>query len=142
VKTIPAVKGIVMFSHRFLRIAGHALFGLVLVVVLAGVFGGVVMLAWNAVMPAISGLPAITFGQAVAGLVLVRILTGRFTHPHRGRSRCGSRRWPWRRDGADAASRHSAALYTAWWESEGEVAFQAFAARHLGEDAGPGGHGQ
>lgn len=128
-----------MFSHRFLRIAGHALFGLVLVVVLAGVFGWVVMLAWNAVMPAIAGLPAITFEQAVAGLVLARILTGRFTHPHRG----GRHRWRrWRHGCRDVASHHSAALYTAWWESEGEAAFQAFAARHLGEDVGPDGHGR
>jgi hypothetical protein len=109
-----------------LRIARHVALGLALVVVSALVFGWVVMVAWNAVIPGLSGLPALSYWPAVAVLVLVRVLTGRFTHGHHGRRR-------FRR----SASADSAQLYSAWWDEEGEAAFQAYAARHLGE-TGPG----
>lgn len=110
-------------SPRALRIARHILLGLVLVVVFALLFGGIVMWAWNAAIPAVTGWPSITYGQAVAILVLGRILCGRFSG-HHGRFH--------RRKGCSPA-RESAALYAAWWQDEGETAFQAYAARHLSE---------
>lgn len=110
-------------THRsHLRIARHVLLGLVMILAFALLFGWVVMQAWNAALPALLNLPAITFWQAVAVLVLARILTGRFTHGHMGRRR-------FRR----TAANDSAALYAAWWDEEGEAAFQAYAARQLGE---------
>lgn len=113
-------------ADRILPIARHVAFGLVFVVVFAGVFGAVAMVAWNAVMPAVFGLPALTFLQAVAGLVLARIVAGRFTHGGRG-GRPRFRRFHC------APARDSAALYSSWWDSEGEAAFQAYVDRHLGE---------
>lgn len=105
---------------RSYRIARHVLLGLIAVILFALLFGWVTMTAWNAVIPAVVALPALSYWQAVALLVLARILTGRFSHPHHGpRFR--------RRHGHD----DSAALYSSWWESEGEAAFQRYAARQM-----------
>jgi hypothetical protein len=56
------------------RVAGFivlALFGI-------AVFSGIVMLLWNALMPAIFHLPAITWPQALGLLILCKILFGGF----------------------------------------------------------------
>jgi hypothetical protein len=53
------------------------------------VFGYAVMALWNAVLPQVTGLHPIGYGQAVALLVLARLLFGSF----RGRRRGG---WYWR----------------------------------------------
>jgi len=49
-----------------------ALFGVLAI----GVVGAAVMLLWNALLPALFGLPAIGFWQALGLLVLSRILVG------------------------------------------------------------------
>jgi hypothetical protein len=61
---------------RRLRFVGvrFVLFGIVLV----GVMGFVIVGLWNVLMPAIFGLPAITFWQALGLFVLSRVLFGRF----------------------------------------------------------------
>lgn len=62
------------------------------------IFGGVVMLLWNWLLPAIFGLGTITFWQALGILVLSKILFSGFkgghSHPkyHRG-SYYGRERW-------------------------------------------------
>jgi len=53
------------------------------------VFGYAVMALWNAVLPQVTGLHAIGYGQALALLVLARLLFGSF----RGRRHGG---WHWR----------------------------------------------
>ncbi len=118
----PPPRTIAMNHRSHLRIARHVLLGLVMILAFALLFGWVVMQAWNAALPALLNLPAITFWQAVAVLVLARILTGRFTHGHTGRGRFHR-----------TAANDSAALYAAWWDEEGEAAFQAYAARQLDE---------
>lgn len=117
-----------MCRHSPLHIALHVLLGLALVSVFALVFGWVVTVAWNYALPALFGLPLINFWQAVAILVLARVLTGRFTRGRHGRF--GRHRWHghrFHRHGSDAA----AGLYSEWWDTEGEAAFRAYAARHL-----------
>lgn len=99
------------------HIAGHVALGLVIAITFALIFGLVVMAAWNAVIPGLVALPAIDYWQAVALLVLGRILFGRFTHGAHGR------RFGRHRHGS------SAELYTAWWDSEGEAAFKAYLSR-------------
>jgi hypothetical protein len=61
---------------------------LVLVCMAVLVFGFATMELWNALMPAIFGLKAITFGQALGLVVLSKILFGGF-HRHGG----GGRAW-------------------------------------------------
>jgi hypothetical protein len=65
----------------------------VAVVVGALVVGVAVMLLWNWLMPAVFGLPAIGFWQAVGLLVLSKLLFGRFHARVRDR---GGRFGPWR----------------------------------------------
>jgi len=50
------------------------------------VFGYAVMALWNAVLPQVTGLHAISYGQALALLVLARLLFGSFRGSRYGRS--------------------------------------------------------
>lgn len=54
----------------------HLIFIPVGIVVFGGIFGLIVMLLWNWLMPAIFGLPCITFWQAFGLLALCKILFG------------------------------------------------------------------
>lgn len=67
---------------------------LLFVGIVAAGLGYAVMVLWNATLPAVAGYNAITFGQAVALLVLARILFGglRGRGSHGWRSRM-HRRW-------------------------------------------------
>ena len=51
------------------------------------IFGSVVMLLWNALLPALFGIKTITFWQALGILVLSKILFGGFRGGH-GHHRC------------------------------------------------------
>ncbi|MDR3227553.1 MAG: hypothetical protein LBT56_07780 [Prevotellaceae bacterium] len=61
---------------------GHWLKHLFVIIIALSVFGAVVMLLWNALLPSILGVAAINFWQALGLLVLVRIFFGgmRFKH--------------------------------------------------------------
>jgi hypothetical protein len=59
----------------------------VLAIVAFIAFGYVVMLLWNWVVPAVTGFRSVTFGQALALLVLSRILFGGL------RGHAGGRHW-------------------------------------------------
>lgn len=75
-----------MTRKRTLRVVKMAGIGLVAV----GVFGLVVMSLWNWLMPALFGLPSITFWQAWGVLLLSRILFGSFggsSHDRHSRAR-------------------------------------------------------
>jgi len=61
--------------------------------------GGVTMLLWNWLMPAIFGLPALGFLQAFGLLALARILVGGFSR-HRG-GHWGGKHYQWRRQMMD-----------------------------------------
>ncbi|WP_313412127.1 hypothetical protein, partial [Rhodospirillum rubrum] len=79
-----------------LLILAHAGLGLLVTFTLAVVFGGVVMLAWNQIFPAVFNLPALDYGQGVALLVFARLLTGRLTHGYR-HAESGRRLAPFKR---------------------------------------------
>ena len=64
----------------------HVLKVVVIVVLALTVFGFVTMELWNWLMPAIFGLKAIGFGQAIGLVVLSKILLGGFRAPWAGRS--------------------------------------------------------
>jgi uncharacterized membrane protein len=68
-----------MKSYRALRVVKVAVIGVVALVV----FGFVTMQLWNWLMPAVFGLHAITWVQALGLLVLCKILFGGF-HRHGG----------------------------------------------------------
>lgn len=58
------------------------------------VFGSVVMLLWNALLPALFGLKTITFWQALGILVLSKILFGGFSRGH-GHHKCHGHSHHW-----------------------------------------------
>lgn len=63
-----------MKRFRARKVAG------IILIVIAGffIFGSIVMLLWNALMPAIFHLPVISFWQAVGLLLLSKLLFGGF----------------------------------------------------------------
>ena len=63
-----------MRRFRVRRVIGFILLAIIGVLV----FGSVVMLLWNALMPEIFHLPIISFGQALGLLVLAKILFSGF----------------------------------------------------------------
>jgi len=73
-----------MHSNKAAKIAKI----LLMVLVATTVFGFVVMELWNALMPQIFGLRALTFWQALGLLLLAKLLFGGF-HRHSG----GPARW-------------------------------------------------
>lgn len=62
----------------------HLVFVPICFVAFAALFGGVVMLLWNWLMPCIFGLPELSFLQAVGLLVLCKILFGGIGGGHHG----------------------------------------------------------
>ena len=126
-------------GHRALHFARHMTMGLGIAVVVAVVFGAVVMLCWNAIIPEIFNLPPIGFWQAVALLVLARLLTGRISHHGRHWRRHRSHGHPHghhRRHGP-GHSRQDREAYAQWWQAEGEAAFLAHQERQKDQGDGP-----
>jgi len=54
--------------------------GLIFIIAAIAAFAAVTMLLWNWLMPAIFGLPLLTYWQAAGVLVLARLLFGGFGH--------------------------------------------------------------
>ncbi|WLT32592.1 hypothetical protein [Geothrix sp. PMB-07] len=103
-------------SHRpgGLHVAGRIVAGFALAAVLAIVFGGVVMLLWNHILPSLLGTRVITFWQSVGLILLARILVGGFHHGHGHGRRHHPHRHGWRE-------------YEDWWKDIGEKSFQDYA---------------
>lgn len=67
-----------MKQSKFLKVLMFIAFGAIAVLV----FGGVVMWLWNAILPEVLGVKAITFVQALGILLLSKILFGGFHRKH------------------------------------------------------------
>jgi len=67
---------------RICRIIGVTIAGVALAVLMAFLFGFLVKILWNSLMPAIFGLPAITYWQAFGLIILAKLLFGSFGHHH------------------------------------------------------------
>lgn len=115
---------------KIVKIVFIVIFGAIAIAALALLFGYVVMLLWNWLMPAIFGLGVITFWQAVGIVILAKLLFGGFGGgggrsrrrkknlekriKHRLRERCsenGIKEWQY---------------YDQYWEQEGKAAYEAF----------------
>lgn len=120
-------------AGRILHFGCHALLAVAVVAVVSLVIGWVVMFTWNLFMPAVFNLPLITFWQAVALLVLGRLLTGRLHHHrrhHHHKHGCCSWKKRFRQDqDCDTPTPPHGGDYARWWWEEGETAFQAYQAR-------------
>jgi len=113
-----------------IKIAGWVLGGIILAVIFAFLFGYFVMLLWNWIMPALFGLPEITYWMGFGIILLGRLIFGNFGPGHHKRddrrkryynSRCGSDKFgKWK----DKKWQH----YENFWEEEGEQAFDKYVA--------------
>ncbi|PLX10476.1 MAG: hypothetical protein C0594_04950, partial [Marinilabiliales bacterium] len=63
-----------------LKITGMVVLGIIGITSLAFLFGYVVMLLWNWLMPDLFSLTTITFWQAVGIVLLARLIFGGFKH--------------------------------------------------------------
>jgi len=133
---------------RAWKIVGLGILGLCAAAGFAFVFGLLVKVLWNALMPAIFGLSVITFWQAFGLVILAKILFGSHHGMHMHRRRRGGRRWAgfagrrcWSEEG-DATGEPMPGNGKRWgafreyWHEEGKAAFEAYMQRM--EDAQKG----
>jgi hypothetical protein len=125
---------------KILRIIGAVFAGVVLAVLFAFVFGLVVKILWNALMPVLFGLSKITYWQAVGLVILAKLLFGAFGHhPDHDHSahfhKKIERKWHrflgveddededlWKPGGAYRNWKY----YDRYWKEEGKAAFEAY----------------
>jgi len=111
---------------RGLRIAGMVVLGVIGAALFALVFGWLVMILWNWLMPTIFHLGEIAYWQAFGLVVLAKLLFGGM-HGPRGR---GHGRDPWKGNRHPRDEWH---LYRDFWEQEGRKAFDAFVEKKKAE---------
>jgi hypothetical protein len=138
---------------KALRIVGLTFAGVGFAVLFAFLFGLVVKVLWNWLMPAIFGLGMITFWQAFGIVLLAKLLFSGFTHSHRHDDSRMERRFKdrfKRFSGAKAAEdengfppgdarkwRH----FRQYWKDEGRAAFESYIQRmHDQEEEEEKGH--
>ncbi len=131
------------FAHRpawsVFRIIGLVVAGVVAAVVFALLFGWLVFLLWNWLMPALFGLKAVTYWQAFGIVLLSKMLFSGFGLHHGRRHDLygGKRRWhrhgPFSgKDDGDyriRGSNRNWGYYDQFWKDEGKAAFEAYISR-------------
>lgn len=106
-------------SRAYLLIV-HLAFGLVLAATLALIFGWAVMFLWNAILPAVAPVRALTYWQGVGLLVLARLLVGGLGHGHHGGAKGHRHGEAWRK-------------YDRWWQEIGQKSFDDYSGPQRGE---------
>jgi hypothetical protein len=122
---------------KALRIVGHVFVGLIFAVAFALVFGLLVKLIWNSLMPSIFSLKEITYWQAFGIVILAKLLFGGFgsrAHDHWKRDRSDHFYWhkPVRGSDEEKPPRRydrNWKTYTRYWNEEGKAAFDAYVDR-------------
>lgn len=130
---------------KALRIVGLAVGGVALAALFALLFGILVKVLWNWLMPAVFGLPTITFWQAFGLVLLAKILFGAFGHSRHDHDRREDRHFHLRfkkfvqggasdRDGVPAPGNGGKwKQFRRYWEEEGQAAFDSFLKRKEAE---------
>ena len=121
---------------KVVKIVIYVLLGILAAAALAIVFGILVKLLWNALMPAVFGLPEIGYWQAVGLVVLTHIFFGSDHAPHRY-ERSGRTR---KKKVAPAGETEKISFqkemeqdYAEFWREEGRDAFKSWMRRDNGE---------
>lgn len=128
-------------AARGLKIAGMVVLGVIGAAVFALVFGWLVMLLWNWLMPTIFHLGEIGYWQAFGLVILAKLIFGGMHGPRgpgHGRGPWKGNPWggnPWE---GKRRTRDEWHLYRDFWEQEGRKAFDDFVEKHRTE-AGPSG---
>jgi hypothetical protein len=110
------------------RIIGLVILGLIGAVAIALLLGYVVVWLWNWLMPALFGFNTITFWQAVALMVLARILIGGFANSHK-RPRESRMPGRWKTFIKKCSGQNDWKYYNDYWKEEGEQAFTEYVNR-------------
>jgi hypothetical protein len=130
-----------------LRIIGLTLGGIVFAVLFAFLFGLVVKVLWNWLMPALFGLGVITFWQAFGIVLLAKILFGGHGHGRRYAEARHDRifRNTFKRfAGAGEADREDGPVpgngerwrhFREFWQDEGKASFEAYLNKMAGREA-------
>ncbi len=130
-----------------LRIIGLTIGGVVFAVFFAFLFGLVVKVLWNWLMPALFGLGTITFWQAFGIVLLAKILFGGHGHGHRDRDSRHERffRNKFKRfAGTDERDSEAGPVpgngkrwrhFREFWQDEGKTAFEAYLRKMEGREA-------
>jgi hypothetical protein len=131
-----------------LRIVGLAVGGVAFAVFFAFLFGLVVKVLWNWLMPGLFGLKAITFWQAFGIVLLAKILFGAHGHGHRehrdrdeGRIRDKVKRFVRADDRSGTAgpvpgNGERWRRFRQFWQEEGGAAFEAYLRKMEEQEAG------
>jgi len=122
------------------QIVGWVLGGIIIAVIFAIIFGYFVMLLWNWIMPALFGLPEITYWMGFGIILLGRLIFGNFGpghhkcndhHKYHFRSSCRTDKY---RKWNNFKKWH---YYDDFWEEEGEKAFDNYIERKKTETRNP-----
>jgi hypothetical protein len=125
-------------GSKVVRIIGWTLGGLLLAVIFAFLFGLIVQMLWNWLMPAIFGLGKISYWQAFGIIILAKILFSGISH-HRDNGHDYFRRKFHDKERASDINRdldwvHSEdpknwKYYRQYWKDEGKEAFEKYVRR-------------
>ena len=108
-------------AARGIRVVGMVLAGVVGAAVFALVFGWLVMLLWNWLMPVVFHLGVIGYWQAFGIVILAKLIFGGI-----GGGR-GHHRGPWKGNPWEGKhGRDDWRFYREFWEKEGHQAFERF----------------
>jgi len=120
---------------KVLRVVGMVFAGLSFTVLFALVFGFLVKLIWNMLMPNLFGLSEITYWQAFGIVILAKLIFGGFGPRHddhwfkdRGPFGAWERHWKGF-EGDDIGPRRRFKdwkYYRQYWRDEGKAAFEAY----------------
>ncbi len=124
---------------KIVKVVFFVIFGAIAIAALALLFGYVVMLLWNWLMPAIFGLGIITFWQAVGIVVLAKLLFGGFGGGGGGKSRRRKKNLEKRlkhrlRERCSENGIKEWRLYDQYWADEGKAAYEAYITRKQAEE--------
>jgi hypothetical protein len=121
---------------RGLRIAGLAVMGVIGAALFALVFGWLVMILWNWLMPVVFGLGAITYWQAFGMVILAKLIFGGMGGRHGGHRYNPWKGNPWRGgawNGPHGRRSDDWRHYREFWETEGRESFERFVQKKNGE---------
>jgi hypothetical protein len=110
------------------HIAGRVVLGIAAAAVFALVFGVLVMLLWNWLMPLIFNLPEIGYWQAFGIVILVKLVFGTIGHRHQNKDWHNSRE-KWSKcvpNGHDWMNTKEHEHWHDFWDEEGRERFEAY----------------
>lgn len=116
--------------NRVIRIVGMVVGGTIFIVVFAAIFGYMVQMLWNWLMPSLFAIREITYSEAFGLTILGRLLFGGFggrggQGRHHGHGRWKNRRHDW-------SEYKGWRYYDVWWNEEGRDAFKEYVEKKQG----------